>query len=148
VTKLTTSGVVRAILSENLDLSAEEVLAKARSKGLKSSDDAVRKAVYNIKGELKKARAKTAPAAAHETTPPKVIGLAAIPAPVGPSITAPFDLTTVLANVALVNTVAGQCGGFENTRRAAEAVRACGGVDAFLQHLDLVAGIRAAGAPG
>lgn len=28
-------------------------------------------------------------------------------------------------------------------RRVAEAVRACGGVDAFLQHLDLVAGIRA-----
>ena len=47
-----------------------------------------------------------------------------------------------MANVALVNAVVGTCGGAEQARQVAEAVRACGGVDAFLQHLELVAGIR------
>jgi hypothetical protein len=32
----------------------------------------------------------------------------------------------------------------DQARQVAEAVRACGGIDAFLQHLDLVAGIRTA----
>jgi hypothetical protein len=48
----------------------------------------------------------------------------------------------VLANVALVDRVAGQSGGVQNARQVAEAVRACGGVNAFLQILDAVAGIK------
>jgi hypothetical protein len=51
----------------------------------------------------------------------------------------------VFANVALVNKVVGTAGGVEQARQVAEAVRSCGGVDSFLQHLDLVAGIRTAG---
>ena len=50
----------------------------------------------------------------------------------------------VLANVALVNAVVGPVpGAWRTPAGSAEAVRSCGGVDAFLQHLDLVAGIRA-----
>ncbi len=149
MSKLTISGVVRDLLSENIDLTVAEVIPKARSKGLKATDVSIRDAVYGIKAELKKARARTAPAAAHETAPPKKTAApAAVPtAPTTPAA-ATIDLSAVLANVALVNAVAGQCGGVENARRAAEAVRACGGVEPFLQHLDLVAGIRAAGAPG
>jgi hypothetical protein len=51
-------------------------------------------------------------------------------------------LAALLANVALVDRVAGACGGVDNARQVAEAVRACGGVDPFLMHLDTVAGIR------
>jgi hypothetical protein len=51
-------------------------------------------------------------------------------------------LSGVLANVALVNKAVGAAGGVEQARQVAEAVRSCGGVAAFLQHLDLVAGIR------
>ncbi|MBY0458369.1 MAG: hypothetical protein K2V38_13600, partial [Gemmataceae bacterium] len=62
-------------------------------------------------------------------------------APVG----AATDLGSTLSNVSLVNAVFGVCGGADPARQVAEAVRACGGVDAFLQYLDLVAGIRASG---
>lgn len=57
----------------------------------------------------------------------------------------PSDLAGVLANVTLVNRVVDQAGGVDAARAVAEAVRACGGVDPFLQHLDTVAGIRAKG---
>ena len=39
-------------------------------------------------------------------------------------------------------TVVSACGGIENARAVVEAVRACGSVDAFLQHLALVAEVR------
>jgi hypothetical protein len=52
------------------------------------------------------------------------------------------DRTAVFANLTRVNKVVGACGSVEAAREAAEAVRACGGVDAFLAHLELVAGIR------
>lgn len=54
------------------------------------------------------------------------------------------NLAEVLANVALVNSVIGTCGGVEQVRQVAEAIRSCGGVAAFLTHLDLIASIRAA----
>ena len=60
------------------------------------------------------------------------------------SPTAEPDLSAAFDNVARVNTVAGACGGIETAREVAEAVRPCGSVDAFLQCLDLVAGIRSA----
>jgi hypothetical protein len=46
------------------------------------------------------------------------------------------------ANMASVHRVALACGGVEPARQVAEAVRACGGVDAFLQHRDLLAGLQ------
>ena len=52
------------------------------------------------------------------------------------------ELTAVLANVALVNDVAAACGGVDQARKVAEAVRVCGSVEAFLQHLELVAKVR------
>jgi len=51
------------------------------------------------------------------------------------------DLAGIFANVALVNKVRTLCGGTENAKQVAEAVRECGSVDVFLQHLDLVTGI-------
>ncbi len=138
MSKLTISGVVREILTADIDLSADDVIDLARSQGLKAPDESIRGAIYNIKGELKKAGAKAAPAMARETALPKSLAPAAASTPAVAG-----DLTAVLANVALVNAVVGASGGVENARRVGEAVRACGGVEAFLQHLDLVAGIRA-----
>jgi hypothetical protein len=130
---LTTSGVVRAILTADPSLSADEVIKRAKTKGLKAPEAAIRTTVHNVRSELKKKAARPAPAAARTTV---------APAP-APSATAPTELTGVLTNVALVNSVVGACGGVDPARKAAEAVRACGGVEAFLLHLDLVAGIRA-----
>ena len=140
-----TSTVVRALLSAHFNLTADEVIAKARAQGVKAPDQSIRDAVYNIKSELRKKGAKSAPTAARTTStakpaPAPKVTVSARPATV--SSAARSDLVAVLANVALVNTVVGACGGAEPARQVAEAVRACGGVEAFLQHLELVAGIR------
>jgi hypothetical protein len=98
------------------------------------TDKAAKKAYHNAKAALRTAPPKAAPAAARETAPP-------VPAVCSPELT----LTAVPANVALVNKVVEGAGGVDQTRQVAEAVRVCGGVDAFLQHLDLVAGVRSSG---
>jgi hypothetical protein len=130
------TDVVRSILSTNLKLPADDVIKQARTRGVTASDKSLRDTIYNLRSGLKKKAAKTAsvPSAARATTAPK-------PAPAAPPVP---DLSAVLSNVALVNTVVGACGGVEHARKVAEAVRACGGVDAFLQHLDLVAQVRGA----
>ena len=140
------SSVVRAILTADINLSADEVIKRARLKGVTAPERSVRDTIYNVRSGLKKKGVRPAPAAARET---KVAKPAAPvkPAPAAPvrSSSAP-GLAGVLANVALVNAVVGASGGIEPVRQVAEAVRACGGVEAFLQHLDLVAKVRG-GAP-
>ena len=150
------SPVVREILTQNINLSADDVIKKAKAKGVTAPEKSIRDTVYNIKSELKRAAAKAgAKPAAPKATPAKPIPAAAratktatVPAPVvvptsarTPSSSA-TNLSSVLANVALVNTVVGACGGVEQARQVAEAVQACGNVEAFLQHLDLVAKVR------
>lgn len=148
-----TSSYVRAVLSDNLTLPADEVIKRVRAKGVKVSDKSIRDAVYTVRSELKRGKGpKLVPAAARTTAPdaaPEVAAVAevvpAVAIAVTPAMTVPapgIDLAGVLSNVSLVNAVVGACGGVEPVRKAAEAVRACGGVDAFLQHLELVAGIR------
>jgi hypothetical protein len=136
--KPSVSSVVRAILSENIDLPADEVIQEARRRGLTATPASVRSSVHNVRSELKKKGTRPAPAAARET---RLEAPAAAPAP-APAAGGGGDLAAVLANVALVNRVIDACGGGENVRQAAEAVRSCGGVDPFLQHLDLLLGIR------
>ena len=145
-----TSSVVRSVLSDDLDLPADEVIRKARIRGVTAPEKSIRDAVYGIRSELKKKAAKSSPpkpvAAPTTRTPepapvtiPEVV-VAPVSSP-SPSPSAP-DLSSVLANVARVNTVIGECGGAETARQVVEAIRACGSVDAFLQNLDLVATIR------
>ncbi|HYH67327.1 MAG TPA: hypothetical protein VD866_21700 [Urbifossiella sp.] len=127
------SPVVRAILSADIDLSADEVVAKAKARGVTASDTTIRSLVYNIRGELRKASKPTpAPKAAPAPT-------AVVAAP-SPSV----GVSAVLSNVALVNGAVAASGGVEQARKVAEAVRACGGPEQFAQYLDLVAGIRTA----
>jgi len=136
---------IRSILSANINLTADEVIRKALDKGVKASDKSMRDTVYNIKSELRRKGAKPAPApaAARETKAPKPTSIT--PAtPANPASSA-SDLSAILANVALVNTVVGTCGGIDQARQVAEAVRSCGSVEAFLQHLEVVAQVRGAG---
>ncbi len=148
------SPLVRSILNGDVNMPAGEVIKKARAKGSTAPESSIRDAVYNVKSELRKAAAKAGvvpavpkPAAKPVTTAARATKTpepAPAPASAAPSLA--LDLAATLANVALVNTVVGACGGAEAARRVAEAVKACGGVDAFLQHLELVAGIRAGAA--
>ena len=157
---VTTSSVIRSILTEDVNLTAADVIREARRRGLKASDESIKGLVYNIRGEVKRAGAArngspakappvapARPAARPPATTPRVLPQpsrpAAPPAPRPAAGPVPADVAAVLANVALVGRVAGLCGGPGNARQVAEAVRACGGVDEFLQHLDLVAGITA-----
>jgi len=144
--KLTTSGVVRDLLTINPNMSADDVIRRAKARGIKSPEKSIRTTVYNIKNEFKR-KAAAAPmiarSAAHETTPPKTAPVASAPA-VSVAATGTPALGGVLANVALVNKLVKLCGGVENLRQAADAVQACGSTEAFLQHLELVASIRKA----
>jgi hypothetical protein len=132
----TTSSVVRDILSGDLELTADQVVAAAKARGLTASEASIKALVYNIRGELKKKGGpapKVVAAAAQKTAPPT---------PAAPAADAPAGLTQVLSNVAQVNAAVAAAGGVDAARQVAEAVRACGGPDAFAQYLDLVAGIR------
>jgi hypothetical protein len=140
----TISPVVRAILTADINLSADEVIKRAKAKGVTAPDTSIRYAAHNIKSELKKKGVKPtpAPAAARETkAPPASSKTPDVLTPVLTPSSAP-DLSAMLANVALVNAVVGACGGVDQARKVAEAVRSCGSVEAFLQHLDLVAKVR------
>jgi len=136
-------SVVREILTTNVEMPIDDVMAKARRKGVTDNDRDLRKAIHHTRSAMKakaKATAKPMPvlaAARHVTSPkPEVEPQPTLPTAVS------ADLSAVFANVTQVNAVVSACGGIENARNVAEAVRACGSVDAFLQHLDLVAEVR------
>ena len=140
----TTSSVVRAILAEDINRSADEVIRRAKADGLKASDKSIRDAVYTVRSELKRGTGTAAAPKPASKPAPKPAPAAARETKADPALTAAApDLAAVLAAVAQVNAAVGACGGVEPARQAAEAVRECGGVDAFLMHLELVAGIRA-----
>ena len=151
-TTTSTSSVVRSILTGNITLTADEVIKRALARGVTASPDSIRALVYNIRGEVKKAAAPKVlpvppPASASKALPvppSKAIAPATRVRPPRPRPAAPAatDLPGVLANVALVHRVVGVAGGIEPARQVAEAVRACGGVAEFIQHLDLIAGIQ------
>lgn len=142
----TTSSVVRTLLRGDIDMSADDVIQKAKSRGVTASPDSIRKIVHKLRGEVRKSLAKPAPAAARQTVStlpaPAAARQTASPPPAPASAPPPSKLTGVFATVSQVNAVVGVVGGVDQARQAAEAVRACGSVEAFLQHLDLVAGIK------
>ncbi len=139
--ELSTSAVVREILTGDPELPSDEVIRRAKSKGLRATDAQIRKSINNQRNPIRAqvAAATVAPTVTRTIAPPKAAP--AVSAPAAPTPEAP-DLASVLGNVALVNTVVGLCGGVESARKTAEAVQACGGLAAFLQHLELVATIR------
>src|SRR4051812_40846656 len=108
--ELSTSGVVRDILTSDPEMPSDEVIRRAKAKGLRATDEQIRKSINNQRNPIraKVAAAGVAPTAAREIPSP-----IAAPAVSAPAATAPGtpDLAGVLGNVALVNTVVGLCGG-------------------------------------
>ncbi|VTR91562.1 unnamed protein product [Gemmata massiliana] len=112
------SSVVRSILSENLDLSADEVIRKARLYRVTAPEKSIRTTAHNIKSELKKRAEKKAepePVASSLPTgknpePVTVLTHTGGGVPV-PALSSVSDLSAVLANVALVNSVVKESGG-------------------------------------
>ena len=115
MTKLTTSGVVRDILTRDPEMPSDEVIRQAKTKGLGATDEQIRKSISNQRSPIRAqvAAVKVVPVAAHATAPPKP----PVPAPAPTPADVP-DLAAVLANVALVNAVVGGAsGGVESARR-------------------------------
>ena len=134
---LSTTSTVREILTAAPTLTADEVIKKAHARGLNASAETIRSSVHNIRSELKKKGVTVAAQSTAVPVPPPATQSAAVSLPAGDT-----DLARVLANITLVDRVIGACGGHENVLQAAEAVKACGGVEAFVQHLATVAAIR------
>ncbi len=78
-------SVVRDILTADLSLTADEVIAKARTQGRKEPDAVIRGTVHTVRKKLKKKAARpaaTAPAAKAAPTPTPALKVAQAPKPV------------------------------------------------------------------
>ena len=134
-------AVAKLVLLEDLSMDAEEALRRARTLGAEHPDSELRHAIRCTRGMLKaqadgRWESRPAPSAARSIRKPPAKTPSSSPVVEQPSSSAMFP------NLTRVDAVVSACGGVENVRDLAEAIRACGSVDAFLQHLDLVAGIR------
>ena len=142
--KVSISSAVREILGADPSLSTDEVIKRAKAKGVTAPVESIRHGIHNLRKEFRNT-AKPAPTkgasprAVVDRSPTPVEAVVAV-APIQVS-TPVHDLAGIFATVALVSKVRTLCGGMENAKQVAEAVRACGSVDVFLQHLDLVTGI-------
>ena len=127
--------VVREILTGNLDLSSEDVITRARQKGVTRPAADLRPIINNVRSDMRasKKKKKTKAGAGLRKKSTKPVAAARTAAGSGEA--------ALLAAVALVNKTAQMCGGFARAREIAEAIRACGGIDAFLKRLALVAEI-------
>ena len=157
-------SVVREILSADSSLTADEVITKAKAKGVKAADDVIRTTVHNVRKKLKRKAAASAstpvPAAARKTTAParpaspsavsvvrtselKTAGVKSPPAPTPkPAVATP---TAVPAAVAPAHSpAAGLSAVLSNVALVNAAVAACGGVDPARQVAEAV---RACGGP-
>ena len=67
-------SVVRDILSTNLSLTADEVITKAKAKGLKTPDAAIREAVHSVRKRLKTKAPAPRPVLAAARTTDETVG--------------------------------------------------------------------------
>ncbi len=138
-------AVAREVLSEDLSMNVEEVVRRARNMAAEQPDAELRHAISCVRGLLKSltnGNVKPGPAA---TATRHNRGVRPEPTIQQPHTTTEGPaLSAVFANIVRVKTIVSACGGIEIVREVADAVRACGSVDAFLQHLDLVAEISTA----
>lgn len=156
------SGVLRDILSSNLELPTDDVITRAKARGVTLDRRTLQKRIHNTRSELRKSKGQPAakpapaaakPAAAKPAAPSPKPSVASAPKPAAKKPASKLaaqpaassgtpNLGIVLGNVAKVNKVITACGSPDVARQVAEAVKACGGVEPFLKHLELVAGIR------
>lgn len=124
--------LTREFLTADPSLTTDTLVAKIKARGVTKSDADIRDAIRRTRSDMHTNAPKPAPAAAHATTEPKA------PAP---TEAGPTDERALFAAIGLVNKTAQLCGGVTKARAIADAIRACGGIDAFLRRLDLVAEI-------
>ncbi len=157
-------SVVREILSADLFLIADEVIAKAKAKGVKAPDDVIRNTVHDVRKKLKRKAAAPAsvpvPAAARKTTAPtkpaspsavsvvrtselKKAGgeVAAAPTPKS-AVATPTPVPAAVAPAP--SPTAGLSAVLSNVALVNAAVAACGGVESARQVAEAV---RACGGP-
>jgi hypothetical protein len=153
--------VLRNIMAGDVDMPMDQIVKKVRAKGLAVTDKTIVNNVYMVRSALRKE--KSSPTAAKPTiavvAPKPAEVVAAVPTPASaaskPAVPAPKptpavalpeagpDLADVFANVRLVNKVADECGGIDAVRQVTKAIQACGSVDDFLRHVELVASLKA-----
>lgn len=147
----TASSIIRAALTTDFQTPVSVLIEKVKAAGIKATPESLKNLSYNIRSQMKKKAGKlTTPvkSVARKTPKPQPRPATPVempvtaPAPVATPAAALTDVSSVLANVALVNNVVGLVGGPAKVRQLVEAVRACGGVEVFLQHLELVVGIK------
>lgn len=131
--------ITRELLTADPTLSNEAIFARIKARGVSKSDATIRDAIRRTRSDMAASGPKPAPTAARETTEPK----APAPAPAAePKVEAVApDEAALFAALGQVNKTAQLCGGVAKARAIADAIRACGGIDAFLRRLDLVAEI-------
>ncbi len=132
------SAIIRDVLKDNPKISTDDAITQVKHQGRKDSSDRIRTNIYSVRKKLKQEVAKPKT----PTSPKPVEVQKPMTQPKETALTQ--DLAAVLANITLVNRAIGAAGGIENARQVADAVRSCGGVDCFLQLLEIVAGIRTA----
>src|SRR5262249_52369881 len=89
------TAAVTALLSADPGLTADEVIQRAKARGVKAPDASIRHVVHNVRSKVRKGTAKPAPAAARQAPAPKPK-----PAPAGktstpstPPSSAPADVS-------------------------------------------------------
>jgi hypothetical protein len=132
--------LAREALADEPELSTDDLVTRLKARGITKKDPDIREIIRKTRGEIrrkaKKAEGATArpipvPSAAAVTVPPPAV----TPVAPAPAAADPF------AGVRLANRTAAACGGIAKAREIAEAIRTVGGIDAFLERLDLVADI-------
>lgn len=131
--------LTRELLTADPTLSNEAIFAKIKARGASKGDPVIRDAIRRTRSDMAARGPKPAPAAARETAEPKAPPTEPAAEPNAPA--AQSDEAALFAAIGQVNKTARLCGGVTKARALAEAIRACGGIDAFLRRLDLVAEI-------
>lgn len=129
--------LTRELLTADPSLSNDELFDRIKTQGVTRTDADIRTAIRHTRSDILHNGPKPAPVAARIATEPKANSAPAAAA----SAPVPSDEATLFAAIGQVNKTAQLCGGVTKARAIAEAIRGCGGIEAFLRRLDLVAEI-------
>jgi hypothetical protein len=127
--------LAREALADEPGLSTDALLARLKARGITKKDSEIREVIRKTRGEIRRKEKK---AGAATPKPIPVPSAAAVTVPPPAPVVAAGD---PFATVRLTNKTAAACGGIAKAREVAEAIRAVGGIDAFLERLALVADI-------
>lgn len=130
--------LAREALAEEPDISTDALVVRLKSRGVTKKDAEIRRIIRKTRGRVRTRGEAVAPVAEAAPRPIPVPSAAAVTVPPVAVVVAATD---PFAGVRLTNSTAQACGGIAKAREIAEAIRTVGGIDAFLERLDLVADI-------